>query len=135
MKRKTELSDLRKFLAKDNARFTKEMVQIPVEQWPKDDIPEGLVEVWRSCNILCQVYYLGEDAFRVSMNRSALDQFGNWEDTLSWDEIQEVKRQIGRGDHLAVEVYPRQKDIVNVAHMRHIWIIPGLELGWSSEKP
>jgi len=68
---------------------------------------------------------------RASINRTTLRADGRWEENLTWDEMQEIKRQIGRGICYAVEVLPMDCDIVNVANMRHMWILPEpLPIGW-----
>ncbi len=55
---------------------------------------------------------------------------------MTWEELQEIKRQVGIGDFFAVEIFQRDKDIVNVANMRHLWVLPDpLDFGWmTSEK-
>ncbi|EOG1815585.1 hypothetical protein ACK3RA_000943 [Enterobacter hormaechei] len=40
------------------------------------------------------------------------------------DALQEIKSAVGYGDRDAVEIYPRDSDVVNVANMRHLWITP-----------
>jgi hypothetical protein len=47
-----------------------------------------------------------------------------WVDGITWDQLQEIKRGVGLGDKLAVEVYPEDKNIVNVANMRHLFVLP-----------
>jgi len=41
----------------------------------------------------------------------------------TWSTIMEMIRPL-IGDRAAVEVYPRECDIVNTAHFRHFWIPP-----------
>lgn len=48
----------------------------------------------------------------------------NGKDGLTWDELQEVKSDAGYGDRAAIEVYPRQDEIVNYANIRHLWVLP-----------
>lgn len=43
---------------------------------------------------------------------------------LSWDELQEVKREAGFGDATAIEVYPPDDEIVDEVRMRHLWVMP-----------
>ena len=59
---------------------------------------------------------------RLSVNRTAIEG-PRWKEGVSWDELQAIKRQCGYGDHDAVEVFPRDVDVVNVANMRHLWIL------------
>jgi hypothetical protein len=45
-----------------------------------------------------------------------------------------MKREIGLGQALAVEVYPRDKDIVNVANMQHLFMMPpDFRIGWEAQ--
>lgn len=46
------------------------------------------------------------------------------QDGISWDALQEIKGAVGYADRDAVEIYPRDADVVNVANMRHLWITP-----------
>ena len=42
---------------------------------------------------------------------------------LTWEEVQAVKEQLW-GDVLAIELYPRKAETVNLRHTRHIWRLP-----------
>lgn len=67
---------------------------------------------------------------RMSVCRVQRNQHG-YVDGLTWDELQSIKRDIGFADAYAVEVYPRDCDIVNVANFRHLWILEKpLDIGW-----
>lgn len=36
---------------------------------------------------------------------------------------------------MAVEIYPAERDIVNVANMRHLWVLPErLPFGWRRDE-
>jgi hypothetical protein len=98
------------------------LAKVPIEQWPLP-YPKGLKEVWRSRFFLVQVF-LDNGVERLSICKATLKDNGNWEDNITWDELQRLKQECGRGDYEAVEVYPADKDIVNVANMRHLWIVP-----------
>jgi hypothetical protein len=105
---------------------------------PADNLPHTAhdpVLVFQSNKYLVQVYeeYTFEypDLKRLSICRVKLGKGGRWQDGLTWDELQEIKRQCGYGDWWAIEVYPRDKDVVNVANLRHLWIMPEpLPIGW-----
>jgi hypothetical protein len=45
-------------------------------------------------------------------------------DGIAWEDLQRLKAEIGKGDYCAVEIYPRDRDLVNVANMRHLWLLP-----------
>ncbi|WP_136064099.1 DUF7694 domain-containing protein [Modicisalibacter radicis] len=79
--------------------------------------------VWLSCDYLVQEYSEPGEVIRLSINSTTLA--GNtWADGLGWDVLQEVKRQCGFADRVAVEVYPEASNVVNVSSMRHLWILP-----------
>jgi hypothetical protein len=40
---------------------------------------------------------------------------------ISWDQLQAIKNAIWGADARAVEVYPRQGDLVNSGNFRHLW--------------
>jgi hypothetical protein len=123
--------NVHKQMLRENARRPLQLQIIPREKWPRA-FP-GLVEVWCSRKYLVQVYAEVDGVLRASINRTTMRADGRWEENLTWDELQEIKRQIGRADSYAIEVFPRDSDIVNVANMRHMWILPEpLSIGWFS---
>jgi hypothetical protein len=106
---------------------------LPAEDMPHTD--PSPVLVFQSNKYLVQVFQ--EDSFeyphlkRLSICRVKLGKVGRWQDGLTWDELQEIKRQCGYGDWYGVEVYPRDCDVVNVANLRHLWVMPEpLHIGW-----
>ncbi|WP_197090454.1 DUF7694 domain-containing protein [Cupriavidus basilensis] len=122
----------RRALLRENSKQPKYLV--PVEGWQySSHIPDGLIEVWRSREFLVQIFREGEGIVRASVNRTTIDaSSGRWHDSISWDELQRIKREIGRGHMDAVEVYPNDSDVVNVANMRHLWIFADpLPYKWS----
>lgn len=115
----------------NRARFDHEdMRRMTPDTWPSP-APRGLIDVWVSSAFLAQVY-TESGALRVSVCRTKVGADGRWKDEITWDELQQIKRQIGFGDVAAYEVYPADKNIVNVANMRHLWIptVPIDHLGW-----
>lgn len=90
---------------------------------------------WRSNKYLVQLFKEDSQQFpgavRLSICRTKLNPGLGWIDGITWEELQAIKSEIGHGDDYAVEIYPPDKDVVNVANMRHLWLIPGgLDLGW-----
>jgi hypothetical protein len=119
---KKELSLKRKFLREQNKLCSKVLVQVPPINWPS--FPDrSRVEVWRSQSYLVQVFDKENGAWRVSVNRTELDSNGHYKDGLTWEELMEIKRQIGHGHSWAVEILPADSQIVNVANMRHFWLL------------
>ena len=82
------------------------------------------VRAWRSQEFLVQQFVEGEH-IRLSVNRTHVDPATMaWVDGITWDELQRLKREAGYGSWLAVEVYPPDSAVVNVANIRHLWILP-----------
>ncbi|MCK5090731.1 MAG: hypothetical protein KAQ88_12205 [Hyphomicrobiaceae bacterium] len=110
-------------------KLPKNLMPVPEEDWPKSSVER--VAVWRSCDYLVQVFAEPDDMLRISMCRTTVRGDGRWEDGLSWDEMQRIKREIRLGDSWAVEIFPADDHIVNVANMRHLWVSPRApDFGW-----
>lgn len=79
-------------------------------------------EFWLSSAFMAQVFELEGGAVRVSINRTSRSG-GDWEARITWDELQAVKEAIGFGGFWAVEIYPPADSVVNVANIRHLFIL------------
>ncbi len=118
------------YMKAQNARYTERLEEIPRESWPIASIPEHLSRVCRSSQFLAQIFELPDGVIRITVCRTLLDG-DDWAAEISWDSLQDIKRRLGYGDHYAVEVYPRETDLVNVASMRHLWVLAEpLNIGW-----
>lgn len=96
--------------------------------------PEHLKRAWRSRHFTAQLFD-EPNGLRLSVQRSedAPPVRGGRERPISWDELMEVKRQVGFGDRWAVEIFPPDDQVVDVAPMRHLWVLPGEpDYGWRS---
>lgn len=116
--------EMRRQLERDNLKFSDVMVEIPRAEWPTIPVPVTMpIEVWRSRRFLAQVFIEGKGVVRLSIciTQVATDS-NHWEEGITWEELQKIKREVGRGDLDAVEVYPSDKDIVNVPNMRHLFV-------------
>lgn len=114
------------------------LTEVPSEEWPKSRFDPKRTHVWQSRKFLVQMFdetcFQGIDTRRISVARCAMKEDGNWEENITWEELMQVKREIGFGHWYAVEVYPPDTDIVNVANMRHLWLLAQrLEIGWTRE--
>ena len=116
---------VRRALAARNAAQPDGLTKVPAHEWPRT-IPNGLIEVWRSKTLLVQIYSSenSEAMLRLSVCRTSLATGGNrWADGLSWDDLQAAKSAVGLGRFCAVEIYPPDGCTVNVANMRHLWLL------------
>lgn len=126
----------RRQLKHDNERWPETLAKVPPHEWPDVDISiRKPVEVWRSRDFLVLLYSEEREIVRMSVCRTAMNDTGKrFADGISWDDLQRLKSECGFSDADAVEIYPRDSDVVNVANMRHLWILPGiLPFGWRNK--
>jgi len=88
--------------------------------------------IYRSRYYLVQMFAEADpNIIRLSICRSKIGQDGRWLDGLSWDELQSIKSAVGYGDFQAFEVYPADSKVIDVANMRHLWVMQQpIPLGW-----
>lgn len=114
------------------------LVEVPESEWPPrrltpaGEYPTG---VWRSRHYLVQRFVEpdlhGVEVCRLSVNRVTLGADGHWDEGISWDDLQRCKRETGYADWYGVEIYPRDRDVVALANIRHLWLMAEpLALGW-----
>lgn len=88
------------------------------------------LKVWRSRKFLVQLF--DQDGhLRLSVNRTDIDREGNWQDGITWDELMECKCSCGFGDRWAVEVFPPDSQVVNVAPIRHLFLVDQPPYAWT----
>lgn len=121
----------RRALQRDNLKQPITLRRVPPVEWPEDRTGT-MIELWRSRYFLVQVHQERDGIERLSVCRTRHDGAG-WVDGMSWDELMEVKRQCHRGHRDALEIYPRDRDVVNVANFRHLWVMPAL-VPWAWRK-
>ena len=119
-----------RYLEQENAKHPIVLAPVPRHLWPDTTVMQlPPFSVWRSRDFLMQGFQ-EEGVIRLSVNRTRLLASGRWDDQISWDDLMELKRQAGYGDCLAVEIFPRDRDIVNVSNMRHLWLVDALPFGF-----
>ena len=123
---------LARFLKRENRKYPKELKFMPRESWsPEMQKSKDVIEVWRSSGFLLQVYQEPNGIERLSIQRTRLRDDGEWQDKISWDELQRLKAECGRGDKQAIEIYPADNDVINVANLRHLWVLTEpMEFTW-----
>lgn len=121
--------------ALDRSRLSRWMVQVPREEWPQGpDLIAKRIAVWASRDFLCVVATLDAHpgVLWLSINRTRR-ALGRWRDGISWDELMQVKRECGYGEAFAVECYPEDSQVVNVANLRHLFVMPErLPFAWKN---
>lgn len=119
----------RRKLERENREQPETLQDIPRSDWPIH--VENMVRVLRSRHFLVQVYAEASPVFaRLSICRTTHNGH-RWDSGITWDELQQVKREAGYGNLDAVEVFPSDSDVVNVANMRHLFVmISPLPFAW-----
>lgn len=114
-------------MRRDNLKYPAHLVQCPPSEWPQD-YPKlsksFIVSVWRSRQFALFVWNQG-GVIRLSVNRTEWDERQKrFREDITWDDLQRLKSEAGYGDACAVELFPPDDNIVNVANMRHLFIVP-----------
>lgn len=123
----------RRQMERENAKRPAVLTQLPVSEWPEhSQMEHPPFAVWISRDYLVQLFDEAAESIRITVCRTAVNPTrGGWKEDITWDELQTVKRQIGLGGRLAVEIFPADRDVVNVANMRHLWVLRDpLPIGW-----
>lgn len=91
---------------------------------PYSSHPQDIDKIYRSKKYTVIVWNVPAGK-KLSIQRNEWDSHTNrYRDNISWDEIQEIKRQCGFGEQNAIEFYPPDSEVINIANVRHIWILP-----------
>ena len=121
----------RRELERQNAKLPRELQLVPRNEWPPHHAT--ISRVWRSRDFLVQEYTEAAPVLvRLSVLRTTMDpKSGRWVDGITWDELQSIKAECGYGNHDAIELYPPDSDVVNVANLRHLWVMREIQMfGW-----
>jgi hypothetical protein len=119
---------------KHGLQYPQTLTLVDMQTHPDFFAEAGLVMAWVSRKFIAQLYIEATEDYphmkRLSIARVKRNQHG-WVDGITWDELQAVKREVGYGDWYAIEIYPRDCDVVNVANFRHLWLFETpLPFGW-----
>jgi hypothetical protein len=122
---RSERREVVAYIRAENAKYGSAFVQIPSDRWPRHTGGVERIAVWRNRSFLVQAFKEDGGVIRLSVNRSMVDESTmEWLDGITWDELQAIKGGVGYGDREAVEVFPPSGHEVNVANMRHLWVLP-----------
>jgi hypothetical protein len=122
-------------LKRNNLAHPEHLVEIPAAEWPPEvsrvqDSGSFAVRAFRSRRFMLTVW--DQDGFtRLSVMRTEWDErLKRTREDVSWDDLQRLKREAGYGDWCAVELYPPDEHVINVANMRHLFIVPCPRFMW-----
>ena len=113
------IQQMQNHLRKENLAFGKRMTLVYAQDTANPGEP---FRVWRSNRFLAQLFR-DEHAVRLTINRTALNHEGHWEDGITWDELQAVKSECGYGHMCGLEVYPADAHVINDANLRHLFLM------------
>ncbi len=119
-------------MAAESNRHPAHLVLVPESAY-KTTQPPGQVMVWRSRDYLVQIFRSeSPEVFcRMSVCRTKLDNQGGWQQDIPWEDLQRLKSEAGYGELDAVEVYPADRDVINVANMRHLFVMAAsIDFAW-----
>ena len=133
-----ELINLARALALENRKYSELFVELPVEKFNLPGKHPGFkkypVRAWRSNRFCVQLFDEKPGLVRLTINRTQIDHNGHWLDGITWEELQEIKTQVGYGDYDAVEVFPANKDLMFFANMRHLFVFDApLDFVWRNQ--
>jgi len=83
--------------------------------------------------------YTGTSRTRISVQRTGsnahLRRAIRDNRPIGWDELQWLKLKLGYGDRWFIEIYPPESETVNVANMRHLFLVKSEEVpfAWRSK--
>lgn len=128
----------KKYAAQESVKRPAHLTEIPNREWPIEisaDFSSGRLKVWQSRSFLVQMFsapqFQGIECRRLSVNRVTLGVDGHWDQNISWDDLYAIKAELGFSDWYGIEIYPPKKHLVNVANMRHLWLLrEPIPIGW-----
>ena len=123
----------RRALFLENQRWPVIMTAVPRSDWPPNPPVKTLpVQVWRSRYFLAQIFAPSQGATRISVNRTSISG-SSWSEHITWEDLQRIKSECGFANEMAVEIFPSDSDVVNVANMRHLWVLDApLPFAWGT---
>jgi len=82
--------------------------------------PKGCTECWFSRVYIVQVAQTRHEPWK----RLSIRRLNGTEIRENWNELWTIKNEIAGEDTTAVEVYPSTTDLVDLAPMRHLFVVP-----------
>ncbi len=117
-------------IAKSTEKYSDRLTLVDPIDYPSIPKRDNLLGVWISKKFLVQIYQEPNRIVRLSVNKTSLQGTGfrkegnmAWAE-ISWEELQEIKNEVGYGHLCATEIYPPESKVINVANMRHLWVLP-----------
>lgn len=117
-------------LKRNNELYPDHLVPVGPEHWP--DMTNSPIQTGSVCvgayrsNAFVVIEWQEPNGFtRLSVNRTDWDEReGRFRGDISWDDLQRLKSEAGYGDVPAAELYPPDRDVLNTANLRHLFLLP-----------
>lgn len=114
----------RRQLYSDNLQFGGSLTPIEECDWHPAFRDSPVVAVWRSRHYLVQQFPCDNPGVRCRLTVARTKVTGDrFSDNIPWEDLQRIKDECGFAECDAVEVFPASADVVNVANLRHLWIL------------
>jgi hypothetical protein len=127
------------------AEYRETLTEIPREDWRelrREDWRElrpnpSRLKMFASKHFMVHVMAVSDGIVRLAVSRNCFNEKGDdYAENITWDELLEIKRQVGMADKYAIEIYPPEQDIVNLSNHRHLWVLDKpLDIGWKKNQP
>ena len=85
--------------------------------------PRGIARAWRDNRYSVQLFHPVNAGQLGHVERLSIRRHDEACD-FPWDEIQAIKNRVCGESREAFELFPRQADVVDVANMCHLWVLP-----------
>lgn len=109
-------------LRQESSRYGRRFVDIDTGDLHPDRAP--LVRALRNKDWLIQIFD-DQGHTRLTVCRARLAPNGQrWAEGITWDELMWLKAEAGYAAAWCVEVYPPDNEVIDVANMRHLWVLP-----------
>ncbi len=123
---------LRQMQIGETDKYPVKLTEVSKDAYPPSPLPPDSVFVSR--RFMVQLFHEKNSEYpnliRLSVCRIRANQHG-WLENITWEELQEIKAELGFAERYAIEVYPPESVVVNVANMRHLWVFEKpLSVGW-----
>ncbi len=87
--------------------------------------PQGLVAVWKNNIYVVQIFdYWLSDSNGSKYGKKLMIRRNDAEPCHNWNAFQRIKNELCGEDSVAVEVYPRQNNLIDEANMYWLWVYP-----------
>lgn len=116
-----------------NKMALRKMARQPWQPWEKRATTPQQMRDWNRHEQNFRPYGLLNNRYSVQISDEATDwglvihlwiRRHDGEMVRSWADMQRIKNELIGDDHVAVEVFPAQQDLVDDANIAHLWVLP-----------